>query len=61
MSFNYSPDLVSLLIAERQQEAADARRAPRSRSNRSSQFGAPVRRLFGLRPAVSPTAQTCSC
>ena len=61
MSFNYSPDLVSLLIAERQQEAANARRALKPRSNRGRRWGVPVRRLFGFRPATSPMAQTCSC
>jgi hypothetical protein len=61
MSFNYSPDLVSLLIAERQQEAANARRALRPRSNRGRQWGAPVRRLLAFRRVASPTAQTCSC
>lgn len=61
MSFNYSPDLVSLLIAERQQEAANARRALKPRSNRSRQWGETVRRLFFARPATSPTAQTCAC
>jgi len=61
MSFNYSPDLVSLLIAERQQEAANARRALKPRSNPSRRWGVPVRKLLAFRRVASPTAQTCSC
>ena len=58
MSFNYSPDLVRLLVAERQQEANLARMARKARSTDSRRWSAPVRRLFGFRPS---TAQTCAC
>ena len=58
MSFNYTPDLVKFLIAERQQEAKLLRIARKSRSSSGRDWSLSVRRLLGFRPS---TAQTCSC
>ena len=59
MSMYYSPEIAQLLMKERLQEAADARRARSGRSGvgRAARTAGSLRRLFIRRPA--PAA--CAC
>jgi hypothetical protein len=58
MSFNYSLDLVKVLIAERQNQAAKERMAHDSRSRGGRRWSIRAPRIVGFRPSAT---QTCSC
>ena len=60
MPLNYSPEIVQLVMSERLKEA-EANRLARKPATRGRQFSFSLGRLFGVRPTVSPIAQTCTC
>jgi len=58
MSFNYSPEPVRFLIAERHRQAAEERMAYDSRSRGGRRWSIRAPRIGGFRPS---TNQTCAC